>query len=319
MASTSADKNSESGKSSSGRSRLGKGLNALITNKLATPGTAVPVGNDVTQTVKEAASEGADLVKYVPIDHVERNKKQPRKKFDEEKIAELAASIKQQGVLDPPIVVKKDDHYMIVAGERRWRASKKAGLKEIPDIIRDLTDSEIAEIALIENIQREDLDPIEEAMAYKNLKDEYSLTDDQVAEKVSKSRVTVTNSMRLLKLDERVRQMVTEDKLTTGHVRPLIGVEDPDKQYELAQTAYEMKLSVREVEKLVKTFRKPPKEKPKKDLLKYQIQFDEFAGKLTEKLGTKAAVTLTDKSSGKLELDFYSSDDFERLYDLLMK
>ncbi|MCR5210007.1 MAG: ParB/RepB/Spo0J family partition protein [Lachnospiraceae bacterium] len=319
MASTPADKNTDNARTGSGRSRLGKGLNALITNKIATPGTAVPVGNAVTKAVKEEVSEGADLVKYVSIDLVERNKKQPRKKFDEEKIAELAESIKQKGVLDPLIVTKKDDHYMIVAGERRWRASRKAGLKEIPVIIKELTDREIAEIALIENIQREDLDPIEEAMAYRDLKDEYSLTDDQVAEKVSKSRVAVTNSMRLLKLDERVRQMVTENKLTTGHVRPLIGVEDPDKQYELAQTAYDMKLSVREVEKLVKTFRKPPKEKPKKDLVKYQIQFDEFAGKLAEKLGTKASVTLTDKSSGKLELDFYSSDDFERLYELLMK
>ena len=288
--------------------RLGKGLNSLITNKLQTaaPATADPSSD----------KEGR---KTVPIDKIERNKKQPRKTFNEESISELAESIKQKGVLIPLLVVSRGDHYEIVAGERRWRAAKKAGLKEVPVEVRELSEQEIAEIAIIENIQREDLNPIEEAQAYKSLKDEFGYTDDEVAMKVSKSRVAVTNSMRLLKLDERVRQMVSDGKLSTGHVRPLIVVEDTDKQAELAQTAVDMKLSVREVEKLVKTFRSKPKEKTKNDFSAYQLQYDEYAGKLTEKIGSKASVVLTDKDKGKLEIEFYGSDAFEALYTLLMK
>ncbi|MCR4937835.1 MAG: ParB/RepB/Spo0J family partition protein [Lachnospiraceae bacterium] len=290
------------------KNRLGKGLDGLIVKKIP----AAPVKSEVSAA---PAEEGIAVM--VPIEKLERNKNQPRRTFDEESIAELSDSIKRIGVVDPILVKDRGDHYEIIGGERRWRASKKAGLKEVPVRILDLSEEEIAVIALIENLQREDLNPIDEALAYKNLKDRFSLTDDQVAERVSKSRVTVTNSLRLLKLDERVRQMVIDKKLTTGHVRPLIMIEDADKQTEIAQTAVDMKLSVREVEKLVKSFRSAPKAKTKKDLSAYQLQYDEYAGRITEKLGTKVSVSLAEKDKGKLEIEFYSSEDFERFYGIL--
>ena len=290
------------------KNRLGRGLDGLIVKKIP----AAPVKSEVSAA---PAEEGIAVM--VPIEKLERNKNQPRRTFDEESIAELSDSIKRIGVVDPILVKDRGDHYEIVGGERRWRASKKAGLKEVPVRILDLSEEEIAVIALIENLQREDLNPIDEALAYKNLKDRFSLTDDQVAERVSKSRVTVTNSLRLLKLDERVRQMVIDKKLTTGHVRPLIMIEDADKQTEIAQTAVDMKLSVREVEKLVKSFRSAPKAKTKKDLSAYQLQYDEYAGRITEKLGTKVSVSLAEKDKGKLEIEFYSSEDFERFYGIL--
>jgi len=290
------------------KNRLGRGLDGLIVKKIP----AAPVKSEVSAA---PAEEGIAVM--VPIEKLERNKNQPRRTFDEESIAELSDSIKRIGVVDPILVKDRGDHYEIIGGERRWRASKKAGLKEVPVRILDLSEEEIAVIALIENLQREDLNPIDEALAYKNLKDRFSLTDDQVAERVSKSRVTVTNSLRLLKLDERVRQMVIDKKLTTGHVRPLIMIEDADKQTEIAQTAVDMKLSVREVEKLVKSFRSAPKAKTKKDLSAYQLQYDEYAGRITEKLGTKVSVSLAEKDKGKLEIDFYSSEDFERFYGIL--
>lgn len=290
------------------KNRLGKGLDGLIQKKIP----AAPVKSEVSAA---PAEEGIAVM--VPIEKLERNKNQPRRTFDEESIAELSDSIKRIGVVDPILVKDRGDHYEIIGGERRWRASKKAGLKEVPVRILDLSEEEIAVIALIENLQREDLNPIDEALAYKNLKDRFSLTDDQVAERVSKSRVTVTNSLRLLKLDERVRQMVIDKKLTTGHVRPLIMIEDADKQTEIAQTAVDMKLSVREVEKLVKSFRSAPKAKTKKDLSAYQLQYDEYAGRITEKLGTKVSVSLAEKDKGKLEIEFYSSEDFERFYGIL--
>ncbi len=290
------------------KNRLGRGLDGLIVKKIP----AAPVKSEVSAA---PAEEGIAVM--VPIEKLERNKNQPRRTFDEESIAELSDSIKRIGVVDPILVKDRGDHYEIIGGERRWRASKKAGLKEVPVRILDLSEEEIAVIALIENLQREDLNPIDEALAYKNLKDRFSLTDDQVAERVSKSRVTVTNSLRLLKLDERVRQMVIDKKLTTGHVRPLIMIEDADKQTEIAQTAVDMKLSVREVEKLVKSFRSAPKAKTKKDLSAYQLQYDEYAGRITEKLGTKVSVSLAEKDKGKLEIEFYSSEDFERFYGIL--
>ena len=290
------------------KNRLGRGLDGLIVKKIP----AAPVKSEVSAA---PAEEGIAVM--VPIEKLERNKNQPRRTFDEESIAELSDSIKRIGVVDPILVKDRGDHYEIIGGERRWRASKKAGLKEVPVRILDLSEEEIAVIALIENLQREDLNPIDEALAYKNLKDRFSLTDDQVAERVSKSRVTVTNSLRLLKLDERVRQMVIDKKLTTGHVRPLIMIEDADKQTEIAQTAVDMKLSVREVEKLVKSFRSAPKAKTKKDLSAYQLQYDEYAGRITEKLGTKVSVSLAEKDKGKIEIEFYSSEDFERFYGIL--
>lgn len=288
---------------------LGKGLDGIIKNKTGVASVAP----------KESAVKGSAV--EVDIKKIERNKEQPRKKFEEEALDELSESIKQYGVIQPLLVQDKGDHYEIIAGERRWRASMKAGLKTVPVIIKNLSEQEIVEISLIENIQREDLDAIEEAMAYKRLKTEFNMTDDQVAKKVSKSRVAVTNSMRLLKLCDKVQQMLIEEMITSGHARALLAVEDPDKQYELAQEVFDMNLSVREVEKLVRALSKPkkPGKKDNRNLEQYKVHFEEYANKLTEKLGVKVAVNLKDKSSGKLEIDFNSTDDFERFYNLLNK
>lgn len=290
---------------------LGKGLDGLIKDKKPIAATAQ----------KESAVKGAAVM--VDINKIERNKEQPRKKFDEEALEELAESIKQHGVLQPLLVQDRKDHYEIIAGERRWRASKKAGLKQVPVIIKNMTEQEIVEISLIENIQREDLDPIEEAQAYKRLKQEFNLTDDEVADKVSKSRAAVTNSMRLLKLSPKVQQMVIDEMISTGHARALLGIEDPEKQYEIAQNVFDQKLSVREVEKLVKNLGKESEKKvgPKnsKDLEQYQVHFAKYANKISEKLGVKVDVSLKDKNKGKVEIDFYSNEDFERIFDLLTK
>ena len=183
---------------------------------------------------------------------VEPNRDQPRKKFDEDAILELADSIKQFGVLQPLLVRKNKDYYEIIAGERRWRAAKQAGVKEVPVIVKEYTEQEIVEIGLIENIQRENLNPIEEAMAFKRLLEEFNLKQDEVAERVSKSRTAVTNSMRLLKLDERVQQMIIDDMISTGHARALLAIDDKDEQYNLANRIFDEKLSVRDTEKLVK-------------------------------------------------------------------
>ena len=202
--------------------------------------------------------------KLVKITMVEPNREQPRKNFDEDSLLELAESIKQFGLLQPILVQDRKTYYEIVAGERRWRAAKMAGLKEVPVIIRDLTEQEIVEISLIENIQRENLNPIEEAMAYKRLLTEFNLKQDEVAERVSKSRTAVTNSMRLLKLCDEVQQMIIDDMITTGHARALISIEDKEQQYTIAQKIFDEKLSVRDVEKLVKDLNKPIKRKLKK-------------------------------------------------------
>ena len=284
---------------------LGKGLDGIIQNK----NVAVP---------KE--SKLGDAAVLVDIKKIDRNKEQPRKKFDEEALEELADSIKEFGILEPILVQDRKDHYEIIAGERRWRASIKAGLSEVPVIIKNYTEQQIVEISLIENLQREDLDAIEEAQAYKRLKDEFKLTDDEVAKRVSKSRAYVTNSMRLLKLAQKVQEMVIDDMISTGHARTLLAIEDLDKQYEIAQKVFDEKLSVRELEKLVKSLTSPEKPKKKKeDLSKYQLHFDEYAAKLADKLGVKVGVSLKDKSTGKLEIDFYSSDDFEKIFDKLNK
>ena len=200
------------------------------------------------------------------ISEVEPNREQPRKKFDEDALLELSESIKQYGVLQPLLVQKRDGYYEIIAGERRWRAAKMAGLKEVPVVIKDFTDQQIVEISLIENIQREDLNPIEEALAYKRLLTEFKLKQDEVAERVSKSRTAVTNSVRLLKLDPRVQQMVIDEMITTGHARALLSIEDKEQQYKIAMQVFDQKLSVRDVEKLMKTMQniENRKEKPRR-------------------------------------------------------
>ena len=311
------------------RKGLGRGLDVMIPNKIAAPlPEKEPEKEQNTEQKKPAESTvTAALQAELPADgtlmsvdilKVDRNKQQPRKKFDENGLEELADSLRQVGVLQPLLVVKKGEYYEIVAGERRWRAAKLAGLKEVPVIVRDLTPQEIDEISLIENLQRQDLNAIEEAQAFKRLKEEHGMTDDQIAEKVSKSRAAITNSMRLLKLDNRVQEMVIDEKISMGLARALLGVENNEKQYEMAQDAFDKRMSVRDVEKLVKQLNAPKKaDRKKQDLTQYQLQFDEYAGKMAEALGVKVAVTLKDKNTGRLEIDFYNTDDFERLYDRL--
>ena len=242
---------------------LGKGLDSLI-----------PVGSSEGKTKiginsAPAAEEKPD--KMVKITMVEPNRDQPRHKFDEAALNELADSIKQYGIISPIIVQDRKDHYEIIAGERRWRAAKIAGLKEIPVIIKNFTEQEIVEISLIENIQRENLNPIEEALAYKRLLTEFNLKQEEVAERVSKSRTAVTNSMRLLKLADEVQQMIIDEKITTGHARALITIEDTEKQIEIAKKVVDEKLSVRDIEKLVKDLNKPKKEKRLQNKLKMSL------------------------------------------------
>ncbi|MCM1173457.1 MAG: ParB/RepB/Spo0J family partition protein [Blautia sp.] len=287
---------------------LGKGLDALIPN--------VSVDTKGKNTKDGEEKKEPDTI--VKITKIEPNREQPRKKFDEDSLQELADSIKQFGLLQPILVQDRKTYYEIIAGERRWRAAKLAGLKEVPVIVRDYTDQEIVEISLIENIQREDLNPIEEALAYKRLLTEFNLKQDEVAERVSKSRTAVTNSMRLLKLCDKVQQMIIDDMISSGHARALISIEDPEEQYNIAQKIFDEKLSVRDVEKLVKNLNKP--EKPKKDEegdKSLEVIYQDVEEKLKQSLGTKVAIASKGNGSGKIEIEFYSHDDLEKIISLL--
>ncbi len=287
---------------------LGKGLDSLI------PAATTP------KTETEQGTKEKEAETIVKITMIEPNREQPRKNFDEDALQELAESIKQFGLLQPILVQDRKTYYEIIAGERRWRAAKLAGLKEVPVIIRNYTDQEIVEISLIENIQREDLNPIEEAQAYKRLLTEFNLKQDEVAERVSKSRAAVTNSMRLLKLCDEVQQMIIDDMISTGHARALITIEDPEQQYMIAQKVFDEKLSVRDVEKLVKNLNKP--EKVKKTVLEDErlaVIYQSLEEKLRQALGTKVAITSKGNGAGKIELDFYDNDDLDRLIDMLSK
>lgn len=287
---------------------LGKGLDTLIPSEYVPP----KKGNED----QKGANEAETIVK---ITKVEPNREQPRKHFDEDALQELADSIKQFGLLQPILVQDRGDYYEIIAGERRWRAAKLAGLKEVPVIIRNYTNQEIVEISLIENIQREDLNPIEEAMAYKRLLEEFNLKQDEVAERVSKSRTTVTNSMRLLKLCDGVQQMIIDDMLSTGHARALIPIEDVEQQLQLAQKIFDEKLSVRDVEKLVKAILKPD-DKPKKEEPPKNLQYiyQDIEDRLKEKLSRKVSINAKGKNgAGKIEIEFYSNEDLDRLIEFL--
>ena len=292
---------------------LGKGLDSLIPNAIgdSKKKTSVTAKNEVEP-------KGPETI--VKITMVEPNREQPRKNFDEDALQELADSIKQFGLLQPILVQDRKDHYEIIAGERRWRAAKLAGLKEVPVIIKNLTEQEIVEISLIENIQRENLNPIEEAQAYKKLLTEFNLKQDEVAERVSKSRTAVTNSMRLLKLCDEVQQMVIDEMISTGHARAIISIEDPQQQYTIAQQIFDEKLSVRDVEKLVKNLNKPKIEKVKAEKNKsLEHIYQNTAEKMKEVLGTKVNISSKDNGSGKIEIEFFSHEDFDRLIDLIMK
>lgn len=295
-------------KSSLGKG-LGKGLDSLIP-----PAATKKISESGSSTASVEAKTGEQMMK---ITKIEPNRSQPRRNFEEDSLIELADSIKQFGVLQPLIVQKKDDYYEIIAGERRWRAAKMAGLKEVPVIVKDYTSQEVIEIALIENIQRENLNPIEEAMAYKRLLKEFNLKQDEVAERVSKSRTAVTNSMRLLKLDDRVQQMIIDDMISTGHARALLAIDDKDQQYTLANKIFDEKLSVRETEKLIKDIKKPKKTVEKVDKTQSFI-FKDLEEKMKLHIGTKVNINQKKNGKGKIEIEYYSSEELEHIFDMIM-
>jgi len=292
---------------------LGKGLDALIPS--VTPSKIVD-----TKPKKEVTNEKEDdsPKTVVKITMVKPNREQPRKNFDDEALEELAESIKKHGLLQPILVQDRNDYYEIIAGERRWRAAMKAGLKEVPVIIKNLTEQEIVEIALIENIQREDLNPIEEALAYKRLLTEFNLKQEEVAERVSKSRTAVTNSMRLLKLDEEIQKMVENEELTTGHARSLLSIDDPAVQLELAKKIIAEKLSVRDIEKLVKNYGKTNPVKKKKDN-EMDVFYKDLEDKLKGILGTKVSISSKGEGNGEIRIEFYSHDELDKYVSLLSK
>lgn len=255
-------------------------------------------------------------VTTISIDEIEPNKNQPRKIFEDDSLNELSESIKQHGIIQPLIVVKKDDFYEIIAGERRWRAARLAGITEIPVIIKDYSNEQALEIALIENIQREDLNPIEEAEAFKRLIEDYGLKQEELAEKVSKSRTAVTNSMRLLNLDDRIKQMITENLISSGHGRALLPVPDPEVQYSMALKIFDNKLSVRETEKLVKSLLDPNKKTIKKDYQKKEI-YHILEDRIKTSIGSKVRINPGSKNKGKIEIEYYSEEDLERIVSLL--
>lgn len=294
------------------KSGLGEGLDSLIPNKK----------NDISDSKVEKKQEKEnDSPKsgeiMVRINEVEPNRDQPRKDFDEDALMELADSIRQFGILQPLLVQKKKNYYEIIAGERRWRAAKLAGIKEVPIIVKDYTDQEIVEISLIENIQRENLNPIEEAMAFKRLLQEFQLKQDEVAERVSKSRTAVTNSMRLLKLSPRVQQMIIDDMISTGHARALLAIDDEEQQFILANKIFDEKLSVRETEKLVKALKNPKKE-VKKEKSEHTFIYENIEEQIKNIMGTKVSVNQKANGKGKIEIEYYSEEELERIYDLLM-
>ena len=300
-----------------------RGLGRGLSNLIPTDDTIEDVSTKTSKQTKTSSAVKTEVVKKVEqtlnINRIEPNKNQPRKEFNEDALQELADSIKQFGVIEPLVVVKRKGYYELIAGERRWRAARLAGLKEVPVVIKDYDDQQIVEIALIENIQREDLNPIEEAHAYERLIQEFNLTQDEVAERVSKSRTTVTNALRLLKLTEKVQQMLIDDMLSTGHVRALITIADPQLQYETAMYIFDKKLSVRETESYVKKLlNKKPKDKPaEKEDPELSFLYKALENHLKESLGTKTTIKAKTKDSGKIEIEYYSQEDLERITQLL--
>lgn len=255
---------------------------------------------------------------YLKLSAIEPNLHQPRKDFREESLLELAESMKEYGVLQPLLVQKQGERYEIIAGERRWRAAKLAGLKEVPVVIREYDKQQAMEIALIENVQREDLNPIEEARAYQRLMQEFELKQEEIAARVAKNRVTITNSMRLLKLDERVQDMLIQNQISGGHARALLGIDDKELQFQLAGKIAAENLSVREVEKLVKSLskKKEPKEKKDEDESIYLI-FRELEERMKTAMGTKVSINRKDKNKGRVEIEYYSEAELERIVELI--
>lgn len=293
---------------------LGKGLDALFSDNTV---TAKKENKYTEPAEKIALSSGEVLVKtslIVP------NINQPRKNFNDDALAELTASVKEYGVLTPLIVKKTGETYEIIAGERRWRAAQAAGVKELPVVIRDYDDQKAAEIAIIENLQREDLNPIEEALAYKQLIEDYELSQEAVAIKVSKSRSAITNALRLLKLQPAVQAMLIEGKLSGGHARALLALEDTTRQLQLAEDTVTYGFSVRDLEKKVKSKAKKGTSKTSQKAEERDLSpfFKEWENKLEEKYGTKVRINRKDNSKGRIEIDYYSTADLDRILENLL-
>ncbi len=289
---------------------LGRGLEALIPD-------SVEVG---ASAERKTETENKDQILWVKLTKLEPDPDQPRKDFGEDEINELADSIKTHGVFQPLLVQKKDRGYMIVAGERRWRAAKIAGLHEIPVIVREFNEQEKVEIQLLENLQRQKLNPIEEGQAYKRLLSDYGLKQDELGERIGKNRVTITNAMRLLKLDLRVQQMVIEGKLRQGHARSLLPISDGDRQYEMACRIFDEQMTVREIEKMVREFEKPPKKKPlKKNTEALDLILRKYEDEIRESIGAKVNIKAKDQKKGRIEIEYYSAEELESLVKRLVK
>ena len=306
------------------RTGLGQGLGAIFGDEVMESAAEEQEAKHQAKSKKaqepEKKEEDSDIGKelMVKVTSIEPNREQPRKDFNEEAMGELAESMKVYGVLQPLLVQKKGDYYEIIAGERRWRAAKLAGLKEVPVVIREYTKQQTMEIALIENVQREDLNAIEEAKAYQRLIQEFELKQEEIAASVGKSRVTITISMRLLKLDERVQEMLIQNQITGGHARALLTVEDGELQYKLAGKIIAENLSVREIEKIVKSLskKKNPKEKNVEDE-SLTLIFRDLEERMKSAMGTKVSINRKDKNKGRVEIEYYSESELERIVELI--
>lgn len=309
------------------RGGLGKGLDTLIpAGKSTKPAEKPQVKKEIVEVekvvekiveVEKVVEKEVPVERMVKINQVEPNRMQPRTNFDEDSLMELADSIRQHGIIQPIVVQNKGEYFEIIAGERRWRAAKLVGLKEVPVVVKEFSEEQAVEIALIENIQRENLNPIEEALAYKRLLTEFSLKQDEVAERVSKSRTAVTNSMRLLKLNEKVQQMIVDQMISTGHARALLAIEDLDEQYTIAMKIFDEKLSVRETENFIRLL-KNPKETKKKEQIEHMFVYKDLEEKIISVMGTKVHINQKAKGKGKIEIEYYSDQELERIFDLLM-
>ena len=307
------------------RTGLGKGLGAFFGDEVTEDSNSSSVqtvqetDGPVYQAEQPEPQESEHKELYMKLSLIEPNREQPRKDFNEEMLQELADSIKQYGVLQPLLVKKKGDYYEIIAGERRWRAAKLAGLKEVPVVIREYSKQESMEIALIENVQREDLNPIEEALAYQQLISEFGLKQEEIAARVSKSRATITNSMRLLKLDSRVQELLMRGDISNGHARAILAVEDHDEQFLIAERVVKEQLSVREIEKLVKQLAKEPRKKKEKEPEDHNLAvvFQDLENRMKTIMGTKVSINKKDKNKGRIELEYYSAAELERIVDLI--
>lgn len=303
---------------------LGRGLDALIPAKKQSEkqisgkkNSQIPETKEKEHPAEQKNTSEKNAEVLVKISNIEPNRSQPRKIFNEDTLLELSESIKQYGVLEPLLVSKKTDYYEIIAGERRWRAAKMAGLTEVPVVIREFTDQEVFEISLIENLQREDLNPIEEAQAYKRLIEEFNLKQDEIGERVAKSRTAITNSLRLLKLTDKVQQMLIDEMISAGHARAILPLH-PEQQEILAAKVFDEKLSVRETEKIVRSILEPPKKKPEKKIdLGLEALYESLEEKMKNVLGTKVSINRKKNNTGKIEIEYYSRDELERIIDLI--